>query len=289
MLLSMTGHGQASTQNDQVRVVAEVRTVNNRFLKTSINCDLDAAHQSKLESLIKKHVRRGSVNLRVKTQILESGGEHKLNEAALRSYWLQLSEVAGNSQSINIESLLLLPGVVETNIDETLTETVWPLAKQAAIEALESLNQMRKIEGEVMQKDMLANSDLILQHLDSVKQYAPQVIESYSRRMTDRINSLLESHDVTIDPTAIIKEVGVFAEKVDISEETVRLGSHVEQFQKIVNAENSDGKKLDFLVQEMLRETNTIGSKANNVEIAKQVVEIKSAIERIREMVQNVE
>ena len=136
----MTGHGQASTQNDQVRVVAEVRTVNNRFLKTSINCDLDAAHQSKLESLIKKHVRRGSVNLRVKTQILESGSEHKLNEAALRSYWLQLSEVAGNSQSINIESLLLLPGVVETNIDETLTETVWPLAKQAAIEALESLN-----------------------------------------------------------------------------------------------------------------------------------------------------
>jgi len=285
----MTGHGQASVQNDQVRVVAEVKTVNNRFLKTSINCDLDAAHQSKLEALIKKHVGRGSVNLRVKTEMLDSGNVHKLNEAVLRSYWLQLSEVAGSSQSINIESLLLLPGVIDTNIDESLNETVWPVAEQATNQALEKLNQMRAVEGEVMHGDMLANSELIGQRLESVKQFAPQVIESYSKRMTERINGLLESHDVTIDPTAIIKEVGVFAEKVDISEETVRLGSHVEQFQKIVNGENSDGKKLDFLVQEMLRETNTIGSKANNVDIANHVVEIKTAIERIREMVQNVE
>lgn len=136
---------------------------------------------------------------------------------------------------------------------------------------------------------MIANVELIAQRLEKVKQVAPQVIDGYAKRLTERINSLLKSNDISIDPSAVIKEVGVFADKVDISEEVVRLGSHVEQFEQIAGAEVGDGKKLDFLVQEMLRETNTIGSKANNVEIASQVIEIKTAIERIREMVQNVE
>ena len=285
----MTGHGQASAQNDQVRVVAEIKSVNNRFLKTNVHSDLDTEHQSKLETLIKQKIKRGSVNLRVKTQLLDSSDECKLNESAIRSYWLQLSEIAGSSQSVNVESLLHLPGVIDNSIDDSMNEIVWPVAQQAVEEALEKLNQMRTTEGEVMQKDMLANAELIAQGLKSVEQLAPRVIEGYSRRMTDRINSLLADHDVSIEPTAIIKEVGVFAEKVDVSEETVRLGSHVDQFKKIANAKQSDGKKLDFVVQEMLRETNTIGSKANDVEIANNVVSIKTAIERIREMVQNVE
>lgn len=285
----MTGHGQASVENDQVRVVAEMKSVNNRFLKTSIHCDLDADHQAKLEMLVKQKIKRGSVNLRVKTQFLDSSSECRLNESAIRAYWLQLSEIAGGSQSVNVESVLHLPGVVDNNIDDSMNEVVWPVAQQAVLEAIEKLNQMRTVEGGVMQKDMLANADLIAERLVVVEQLAPRVIEGYSKRMTDRINSLLQTHDVSIEPTAIIKEVGVFAEKVDISEETVRLGSHVEQFKQIANAKQSDGKKLDFLVQEMLRETNTIGSKANDVQIANNVVEIKTAIERIREMVQNVE
>lgn len=289
LLLSMTGHGQASVQNDQVRVVAEIKSVNNRFLKTSINCDLDADHQAKLETLIKQKIKRGSVNLRVKTQLLDSSSECRLNESVIRAYWLQLSEIAGSSQSVNVEALLNLPGVIDNSIDDSMNKVVWPVAEQAVLEALQKLDQMRTVEGEVMQKDMLANSDLIAERLKSVEQLAPRVIEGYSRRMTDRINNLLQAHDVSIEPTAIIKEVGVFAEKVDISEETVRLGSHIEQFKQIANAKKSEGKKLDFLVQEMLRETNTIGSKANDVEIANNVVEIKTAIERIREMVQNVE
>ena len=289
MLLSMTGHGQASAQNDQVRVVAEIKSVNNRFLKTNVHSDLDTELQSKLETLVKQKIKRGSVNLRVKTQLLGSADRCKLNESIIRSYWLQLSEIAGSSQPINVESLLHLPGVIDNGIDDSLNEVVWPIAQQAVEEALQKLNQMRTVEGEVMKNDMLANADLIAQGLKSVQQLAPKVIESYSRKMTDRINGLLADHDVTIEPTAIIKEVGVFAEKVDISEETVRLGSHVEQFKQIANAQQSDGKKLDFIVQEMLRETNTIGSKANDVEIANNVVEIKTAIERIREMVQNVQ
>lgn len=289
MLLSMTGHGQASVQNDDVRVVAEIKTVNNRFLKTSINCDLDAAHQAKLESLIKKHVRRGSVSLRLKTHLLSGESSYRLNDAAIRAYWLQLSEIAGSSQAVNVESLLTLPGVVADSGGEDLSELAWPAAEQATREALEQLDEMRKLEGNVMQTDMLANCETIAQQLSSVKQLAPGVVENYAKRMTDRINQLLDAHDVEVESSDIIKEVGVFAEKCDISEETVRLGSHIDQFNQVVADSPSNGKKLDFLVQEMLRETNTIGSKANDVEIANHVVEIKTCIERIREMVQNVE
>jgi uncharacterized protein (TIGR00255 family) len=285
----MTGHGQASVQNEQFRVVAEVRSVNNRFLKTSINCDMDAEHQAKIEALIKRNVSRGSVNFRIKTHFLGSGQVAKLNESVLRSYWLQLSEIAGNSQSINLESILTLPGIVQDNIDENIYREIWPIAEQAITQALTQLNMMRAEEGVVMQKDMQANCVEIAKALEEIKQRAPSVIENYSKKMTDRINKLLESYDVSIQATDIIKEVGVFAEKCDVSEETVRLGSHIEQFNKIIREVGSNGKKLDFLVQEMLRETNTIGSKANDVTIAGHVVEIKTAIERIREMVQNVE
>ena len=285
----MTGHGQASVQNDQVRVVAEIKAVNNRFLKTNIHCDLDASHQAKLESLVKAHVNRGSVSLRLKTQMLSSGNVYRLNEPVLRAYWLQLSEIAGSSQSVNVESLLQLPGVVDENIDDEMNATVWPLAEQATSEALQSLNEMRSLEGDVMHKDLQVNLGTIVQQLESIKALAPRVIDSYSKRMTERINKLLEDYEVSIQATDVVKEIGVFAEKCDISEETVRLGSHLEQFEAILNSSESNGKKLDFLVQEMLRETNTIGSKANDFEIANHVVEIKTAIERIREMVQNVE
>ena len=285
----MTGHGQASVQNDQVRVVAEIRSVNNRFLKTNINCDLDAAHQSKLESLVKQYVNRGSLNLRLKTHFLGGGEEYKLNEPLIRSYWLQLSEIAGAGNHVNIESLLVLPGVIDEDFGEDLNEIVWPAAEQATTEALEKLNAMRAHEGKVMQQDMRENSVVIADQLQSIKNLAPRVIQNYSKRMLDRINGLLESFDVTIQSSDIVKEVGVFAEKCDISEETIRLGSHIQQFNRVINGKQSSGKKLDFLIQEMLRETNTIGSKANDVDVANHVVEIKTAIERIREMVQNVE
>jgi uncharacterized protein (TIGR00255 family) len=289
LLLSMTGHGQASVQHDQVRVVAELKTVNNRFLKTNINCDLDAAHEAKLETLIKQNVKRGTVSLRLKSQLLGGDAAFQLNEAVIRSYWLQLSEIAGSTQSINVESLLVLPGVIAENFRDDLNEILWPAAEQASKEALDQLNEMRRLEGSVMQKDMLANCKIIAEQLEQVKKLAPRVITNYSKRMTDRINSLLQSHDVSIQETDIIKEVGVFAEKCDISEETVRLASHIDQFNQVIQDSESNGKKLDFLIQEMLRETNTIGSKANDVDIANHVVEIKTCIERIREMVQNVE
>lgn len=289
MLLSMTGHGEALVQDDTASVRVEVRTVNNRFLKLNVSTDLDAALQSQVEALVKQQVGRGSVSVRIKTRSVGTAEPYQFNEPLLRSYWLQLSEIAGSSQTVNVESLLNLPGVVEEASSTDQNEKLWPIVQTAVEQALTSLNEMRAREGEAMKQDMLANCKLVTEQLEAIRKQAPAVIENYAKRMSDRINNLLEKYDVSIQPTDLVREVGVFAERCDFSEETVRLDSHIDQFNEIIQLPESSGRKLDFLVQEMLRETNTIGSKANDAKIATHVVEIKTAIERIREMVQNVE
>ena len=289
MLLSMTGHGEALVQDETASVQVEVRTVNNRFLKLNVNTDLDAALQSQVEGLIKQKVGRGSVSVRLKSRPAGDAQPYQLNESLLRSYWLQLSEIAGASQSVNLESLLTLPGVVEESSSPDEQEKLWPIVQTAVEQALENLNEMRAREGDAMKQDMLSNCQLITQQLAAVREQAPAVVENYAKKMTDRINNLLQKYDVSIESSDLVREVGVFAERCDFSEETVRLDSHIDQFNEIIQRPDSNGRKLDFLVQEMLRETNTIGSKANDAKIATHVVEIKTAIERIREMVQNVE
>ena len=277
MVNSMTGHGQASVEQDQFRVAVEIRTVNNRFLKTSINTDIGTELESRVEQQLKATLRRGSVSVRIKTENLQSGQRARLNSDVIQSYWTQLSEIAGGSQSINVESLLTLPGVIE-DADTTDDEELWPVVKKTLEEALHSLVEMRGTEGEAMKVDMVSNIGTIETELTSIEKLAPTVSEAYSKRLTDRINKLLEKFEVTVTASDVIKEVGVFADRTDVSEETVRLATHLEQFRLVIQ-EPTPGKKLDFLVQEMLRETNTIGSKANNSDIAKHVVEIKTAIE----------
>ncbi len=140
-----------------------------------------------------------------------------------------------------------------------------------------------------MARDLLANGLAVREELQRIRERAPAVVQAYQQRLTERINALLASYDLQIQPSDVVREVGVFADRVDFSEETVRLESHLDQFAAIVRDEEAAGRKLDFVVQEMFRETNTIGSKANDVEIARHVIEIKTVVERIREMVQNIE
>ena len=288
MLLSMTGHGRALHTTDQVQVLVEVRSVNNRFLKTNINCDLDPQFYSQVESLVKNRVDRGSVNLKIKIEWLQRPLEYSLNLPALQAYRQQLSQWE-DAAAVPVESLLVLPGVVRENVSEDDSAVVWPIVEGAVSDALDRLVEMRVREGENMASDLSSNCTGIEQHLREIKELAPGVIDNYSRKLTDRINGLLDKHDVQVEPADVIREVGVFAERVDISEEVVRLGSHIQQFREVLAGSKSNGRKLDFLTQEMLRETNTIGSKANDAAIANHVVEIKTVIERIREMVQNVE
>ncbi|MEM7454290.1 MAG: YicC/YloC family endoribonuclease [Planctomycetota bacterium] len=286
----MTGHGQALVRNDEIHALAEIRTVNNRFLKININGDLAPAQIAEVESAIKKHVSRGSVNLKLQTRHLNSTGEFHIDEKVLRSYAAQLHGISGTE--VDLQTLLTLPGVISgdnytAEADEE--DTTWPVVVQAVNDALEKLTEMRQREGREMATDLGSNCDQIIEQLSQIEVLAPRVVDNYARKMTDRINKMLEQLGSTVTESDVVKEVGVFAERVDISEETVRLHSHVKQFREILAGEQSNGRKLDFLSQEMLRETNTIGSKANDAEIAGHVVEIKTVIERIREMVQNVE
>jgi uncharacterized protein (TIGR00255 family) len=289
LLLSMTGHGQAAAANDQAQVTVEIRSVNNRFLKLNVYSDLNSQFQSKLESQVKASINRGSVSVRVSTLLQKSDQDYALNKEAINAYWLQLSEIAGGSQTVGIESVMNLPGIVAEAGRTDRSEILWPLVQTAVTDALENLAQMRLQEGTAMSEDMLGNCKKIEAQLSAIEKLAPRMVDAYTKKMTDRINSMLEKFEVSITASDIIKEVGVFAERCDISEEVVRLGNHIRQFNQVVALPESNGKKLEFLVQEMLRETNTIGSKSNDSDIANHVVEIKTAIERIREMVQNVE
>ncbi len=287
MLLSMTGHGQARFHNDNVQIAVEIRTVNSRHLKLNVYSDLDVETQSKVEGIVRDRIHRGTVTLRISVKSIGEGN-FELNEELIRAYWLQLSEIAGGSQSVNVESILSLPGTVieKTGVDPA---DIWPHLKETLEEALANLESMRAQEGSAMQRDMLGNIDSIGQRLESIRELSPKIAEAYSKRLIERINSLLEKQNIESSPVDVIREVGIFADRVDIAEETVRLGTHLDHFRDTVSNTKQSGRKLDFLVQEILRETNTIGSKANDCHVATQVVEIKTAIERIREMVQNVE
>ncbi len=140
-----------------------------------------------------------------------------------------------------------------------------------------------------MEKDLRANCQVIHSELEQIRRRSPEIIKAYQTRLQERLNQLLEPYDVQIEPSDIVKEVGLFADRLDVSEEIVRLSSHLEQFEQILGSDESAGRKLDFLIQEMLRETNTIGSKASDAQTARHVVQIKTNIERLREMVQNIE
>jgi uncharacterized protein (TIGR00255 family) len=168
-------------------------------------------------------------------------------------------------------------------------EAQWPVIEGVLAEALLKLAKMRQEEGAAMAADLTANARAIAADLSAVERRAPQVVEAYRARLLDRLKGLLADLGVQIQPADVVREVGIFAERSDISEEIVRLKSHLEQFATVMAERDSQGRKLDFVIQEMFRETNTIGSKANDAEIARHVIEMKTAIERMREMIQNVE
>lgn len=291
MLISMTGHGQAQHSSDGVTVWAEVRAVNNRYLKLSIShSDRGADLEAKIKDLVQKYVRRGSVHVSLDVQRDEADSRFRLNTDLLRSLHEQLKQVDPDAKA---ESLLVVSGVVEDQrrirAMEAEEPDEWPQIETALSAALQQLVEMRKQEGASAASDLLENATAIESHLAVIQEQAPKVSADYAKRLTERINGLLAEHEASVTPADLAREVGIFADKCDISEETVRLQTHVDQFRAIIDSGQSDGRKLEFLSQEMLRETNTIGSKANDSTIAQNVVEIKTAIERIREMSANVE
>jgi uncharacterized protein (TIGR00255 family) len=290
----MTGHGDARLEEDGLRVAAEVRTVNNRYLKLTLRGDpLVTSLESKVEAVVRQTIRRGHVHLAVAVQRDSAARAAVIDAEVLAHYVDQTNKLAQRLHVTqpSLDALLQLPGVIcEPSRMRDEIDSEWPNIEQTIRAAMSKLHEMRLQEGAAMLDDLQANCQAITRELAAIEARGPQVIDAYRERLTDKINRWLEKSDFdTIQSSDVIREVGIFSERSDISEETVRMRSHIGQFQQICRAPESSGRKLEFVIQEMFRETNTIGSKANDAEISAHVVEIKTRIERMREMVQNVE
>jgi len=290
----MTGFGEAHRQSDGVAVAVEVRTINNRFFKLALKSSEGyGALEPEIESVVRQHIRRGTVQVTLRVDRPRSAGDYQLDTGVLLGYRRQLAELKEQWEGageVSIESLLMLPGVVvENTAGSSAADEIWPLVQPVLQAAMENLARMRLDEGRAMGSDLAANCALIATELSGIAVGAPQVAAAYRARLAERLQATLAEFSVTLEPADLVKEISIYAERSDISEEVVRLRSHLEQFDTITRLPESSGRKLEFLTQEMLREANTIGSKANDVEIARHVIEIKTAIERIREMIQNIE
>jgi uncharacterized protein (TIGR00255 family) len=290
----MTGFGESHQREAEIAVSVEVRTINNRYFKLTVKCaDGYGVLESEIEQTVREQIRRGTVQVGIRVERAATPDDYLIDKAVLGGYRRQLQALHAEwhvVEQVPLETLLGLPGAVIENPARTRdAEAQWPLIKKTLLAALANLAKMRIDEGRAMAADLRANCAAILAELASIDERAPLVADAYRKRLHERIQGTLAEYQVTLDPNDLIKDVAIFSDRGDISEETVRLRSHLEQFEKFMQAEESPGRKLEFLTQEMFREINTIGSKANDVAISRHVIEAKTAIERIREMIQNVE
>ncbi len=290
----MTGYGDARAQEGGRLVAAEVRTVNNRYLKVGIRCpDAYAAKEQEIERLVRRTIARGTVNVALRIDSISRTGRYHVDHDVIQAYWEQLVAITdemGMSPPQELTQFLMLPGVIAEHEDgRTDVESEWPLVERVLHQALTQLNEFRQVEGASMRQDLTHQCDLIAQQLGTVVEWAPTVVAQYRDKLKDRVTHLLRDTGVTVSDADLIREVSLFADRCDINEEITRMRSHLEQFGECLHQSESAGRKLEFLCQEMFREINTIGSKSNNVDIAHAVVEMKGCIERLREIVQNVE
>jgi uncharacterized protein (TIGR00255 family) len=294
----MTGFGDASTQHEGLRYTVEIKSLNNRYFKTVLKLpDAAASLEADIERFIRTHVDRGSIvytlKIRADDETPASRPMARIDAEVLRAYIGQLT--AAGLEVRDPERLLGLPGVVQPIDHETAAEPINDDEHRATVleltrQAIAALMEMRRREGEMLLADLTQNTTRIAETVERIARRAGGVIEHYHDRLHHRVNELLAKAELQIDQAELAREVAVFADRSDISEEIQRLTHHVAEFERVCRSdEPSVGRKLDFMTQEMLREANTIASKANDATVAADVVVIKGAIDRLKEQVQNVE
>ena len=290
----MTGFGEARRQTEGLAVAVEVRTINSRHFKLSYRASEGyAALEPEIEAATREVIRRGTVQLSLRVDRAGGVDDYRINTAVLESYRRQLQSYTGRPEWADpddLQMLLSLPGsVTERSSSDYDPREDWPAIEPVVRDALAATSTMRAEEGVALAADLAHNGRQILELLDAVTKRAPEVVQSYQARLKQRIEQALSEFNVTVEPTDLLREISVFADRSDISEEIVRLRSHLQQYEAALLLPESSGRKLEFIAQEMGREVNTIGSKANDAEISRLVVDIKTALERIREQIQNVE
>lgn len=293
----MTGFGEARSQIEGLAVAVEVRAVNNRYLKVTVRgSDPYPMFESELEKVIRRHVRRGTLLVHVRVERPSEAKDLRLNTEALKTYLQQIRSVCneiGQPEYAGplLAGLLDLPGVApEPAHFGAPPEAEWPVVEKALEDALRRLDTMRKEEGRAMAKELLHNHRHIKDQLELIRQHMPAVTVDYRQRLADRVRQAIGDAAVAIEPEHLLREVALYADRTDVAEEATRLSAHLDTFETIVRQDDDGpGRKLEFVVQEMGRETNTLGSKAGDVTISRYVVEIKATLEKIRELVQNIE
>lgn len=292
MVRSMTGFGRAKTSENGLNITVEFKSVNHRYFEFTSRLPKGYMFlDEKLKSFCQQKISRGKLEAAV---IIEDNSEGaaivEVNATYADAYLAAIKSMAQRyhiKNDVKMSSLVTNPELFtvkkQTLPEETVTEAVLKTAK----EAMESFISMREAEGERLKKDVKARTDFILERVAFVEERSPETVKAYREKLEQKIKELIG--DVQIDEQRLLTETAIFADKVAVAEETVRLESHIKQFCSLLDSDEPIGRKLDFIVQEMNREANTIGSKAQDIEIAHTVVDIKSEIEKIREQIQNIE
>jgi uncharacterized protein (TIGR00255 family) len=293
MIVSMTGFGDAAAQRDGTHYAVEIRSLNNRYFKPVIKLpDNVSGLEPEIEVMLRERLVRGSITCILKMRTDSAEAAYHLNLDALTAYLRQLESVTGLKKVVRIDlaALVQLPGVCQEPRDESDEIARHGSAiRELTNAAIDKLIAMRQREGRSLCADLLKHVKTIAENLAAVQARAPFVIEDYHKRLSQRVNELVSKAQLKVDESDLIKEIAIYAERADIAEEITRLTSHLEAFEHSCNGSDHAGRKLDFIAQEMLREANTIASKANDAVIATRIVEIKGAIDRLKEQVQNVE
>lgn len=293
MILSMTAYAIAQKAAPEWDVTIEIRSVNNRFLDLTLRVPNG---YGELEEAIKKEITRRFTRgrIEIKLQITRCGGQTAgfIVDEALADAYIRLidalKERYGIDEPLSLKHLLAIPGLIRQGEAAWNPREVWPIVSGCLEEAISSFWEMRKREGDYIAADLATRLDTIETRLKEIEVAAADLSEIYRQRLTDRIQNLT-SATTPLDPVRITQEVALMAERSDISEELVRAASHLNQFRFFMRDPEPAGKKLNFLLQELNREVNTVGSKADRTAISHRVVELKTEIEKIREQIQNIE
>lgn len=292
MIRSMTGFGRGEIFKDNLRFFIEVKTVNHRYCDCTIKMPRKFTFiENRVKKHLKKYVVRGKVDIFI---TFESENEQdcfvNFNSILLENYLNNFSKISQEyniKNDISMSNVINLPDVIKqetSQFDETL---IWDILVEALDKAFMNLVEMRQREGQLLAQDLRLKLNNLEKIINEIKQRAPFVVQSYKKRLEDNVQKIIGNNEV--DQSRMVTEIAIFADKCSIDEEVVRLESHTKHMSEILNSENVAGRKLDFLTQEMNRESNTIGSKANDMEISKLSIELKSEIEKIREQIQNIE
>lgn len=293
MLRSMTGFGRGEAVITGKRITVEIKSVNHRYCEVATRLPrIYSALEEKIRRTVQARVSRGRLDVFV--NVVQEGEKTalvKVDKGLAMAYYnslRELGELLQISPEITAEQLSHFPGVLVLQEEEDDLDILWSGLEEAINLAMDSLVEMREIEGNRLNYDIIHRIGKIEQFINEISVQEPKVVNNYRERLSNRVRELI-SDQLVVDESRLATEVAVFAERCNITEELVRLNSHLTQFRQLINSDDSIGRKLDFLVQELHREANTIGSKANDAEISHLVVEIKSELEKIREQIQNVE